>query len=337
MEKNVKNEIMNILENKLPMNIANLISTVNNENNQLEYEQIGHIYREIEFKLTEMLIDECRIPQNLAESFTNKLFDIDKNGNLEQIRKIILQSREQKKDVDVQTTTAIIRNNANKLDFDETSQIAEEFTSFSNTSSQIEEILSDNVNNSNVLYQINDIIQTEMLYQCQRWVSMAEFKNDLDIISTCKSALVKLNEKIEDNYLQNGKNILDTCNEKIEEEVTNSIYSCLDVLNKTIDENNKENIENNQEEKETSNTKEFYDENGYKVVIENNKATRYNGDFIVDVRDVEDLKINNDKENIIDSICEKADKTQELETLYNELKTREDVKKEEKDVASDFI
>ena len=284
-----------------------------------------------------MLIDECRIPQNLAESFTNKLFDIDKNGNLEQIRKIILQSREQKKDIDVQTTTAIIRNNANKLDFDETSQIAEEFTSFSNTSSQIEEILSDNVNNSNVLYQINDIIQTEMLYQCQRWVSMAEFKNDLEIISTCKSALVKLNEKIEDNYLQNGKNILDTCNEKIEEEVRNSIYSCLDVLNKTIDENNKENIENNQEEKETSNTKEFYDENGYKVVIENNKATRYNGDFVVDVIDVEDLKINNDKETIIDSICEKAYKTQELETLYNELKTREDVKKEEKDVASDFI
>ena len=337
MEKNVKNEIMNILENKLPMNIANLISTVNNENNQLEYEQIGHIYREIEFKLTEMLIDECRISQNLAESFTNNLFDIDKNGNLEQIRKIILQSREQKKDVDVQTTTAIIRNNANKLDFDETSQIAEEFTSFSNTSSQIEEILSDNVNNSNVLYQINDIIQTEMLYQCQRWVSMAEFKNDLDIISTCKSALVKLNEKIEDNYLQNGKNILDTCNEKIEEEVRNSIYSCLDVLNKTIDENNKENIENNQEEKETSNTKEFYDENGYKVVIENNKATRYNGDFVVDVIDVEDLKINNDKETIIDSICEKAYKTQELEMLYNELKTREDVQKEEKDVASDFI
>lgn len=337
MEKQVQNEIMNILENKLPMDIANLIDNVNNENNQLEYEQIGHLYKEIEFKLTEMLTSECRIPQNLAESFTNKLFDIDNNGNLEQIRKIILQSREQKKELDIQTVTAIIRNNANNLEFDDSSKIAESFTSFSKVSDQIEENLSNNVNNSNVLYQINDIIQTEMLYQCKRWVSMAEFRNDIDIIYVCKNALTELTEKIEENYIQNGKNILDTCNRKIEDEVSNSIYSCLDELNKTVDENNKENIENNKEEKETSNTKEFYDENGYKVVIENNKATRYNGDFVVDVIDVEDLKINNDKETIIDSICEKAYKTQELEMLYNELKTREDVQREEKDVASDFI
>ena len=55
---------------------------------------------------------------------------------------------------------------------------------------------------------------------------------------------------------------------------------------------------------------------------------RYDGDFIVDVRNVEELQLDEEKESLIDEICEKMEKVQELETEYLDLKKREISEKE---------